>query len=296
MFDPNEHHSQCEDYLRRALQGIAILIQAEMLPKSTREAPWRLDAEVDGVKKSYVLRLDLGNSEREYQVLRALEPASIPTPRVYGWDPVGEALGVPCFLCDYIEGESLLKPMLAGEAWAEELYLDVVCELQGIMEADLREVSTWLNRVTALNVLESAHEYFQVNPHPFALNVYRVLKGKTPQFPEVRFSNGDLWLDNILVRDQQLAGVIDFEGAGFSDPIYEFLLSFFVEPRLRGRGIEERYCERIGCDPAILPWYHGLELFETWSWVLKKGVSFVHHTAESLEANLERWLVEFRGS
>jgi len=59
--------------------------------------------------KSFVLRLDARDSEREYQILRAIEAIPIPTPRVYGWDAAGEALGVPCFFCDYIEGQ--LKAM-----------------------------------------------------------------------------------------------------------------------------------------------------------------------------------------
>jgi hypothetical protein len=67
-------------------------------------------------------------------------------------------------------------------------------------------------------------------------------------------------------------------------------LSFFVSPGLQGRGIEERYCQRIGYDPAILQWYHGLEYLDTWRWVLLTGKGFVHHTAASLEADLEKWL------
>jgi aminoglycoside phosphotransferase (APT) family kinase protein len=251
---------------------------------------------VNGIVKSFVLRLNAKNSEREYQILRAIEPIPIPTPRVYGWDAAGEALGVPCFFCDYIEGESLLKPMLDGEAWAEDLYHNTVCALQRISEDDLGGSFPWLKRETAMDVLENAHEYFQRHPRPLATSVYRELKESVPQFPEVRFSNGDLWLDNFLVRDRQLVGVIDFEGAGFSDPIFEFLLSFFVSPTLQGRGIEERYCRRIGYDPSILLWYHGLEFFDTWGWVVKTGKSFVHQTAESLEANLEQWLVDIQGS
>jgi aminoglycoside phosphotransferase (APT) family kinase protein len=74
-------------------------------------------------------------------------------------------------------------------------------------------------------------------------------------------------LDNLIVRYGRLAGVIDFLGAAFSDPVYEFLLSFFVSPELKGRGMEKRYCRQIGVEPAILHWYHGLEFFETWHYV-----------------------------
>jgi aminoglycoside phosphotransferase (APT) family kinase protein len=296
MFDPKEHYAACENYLSRFLDGRVNFLQAEILPKSTRDAPWRLDVEVNGVRRSYVLRLDTQASEREYQILRLMESIPIPTPRVYGWDATGEALGVPCFFSDYIEGESLLKPMLAGGAWAEELYLDTVCALQKITQDDLGGTTSWLRKETAVDVLENAQAYFRSSPRPLATNVYHELKHRLPEFPETRFSNGDLWLDNLLVRDRQLAGVIDFEAAGFSDPIFEFLLSFFVAPALQGRGIEERYCRRIGYDPAILLWYHGLEFFDTWHWVLKTGKSFVDHTTESLEADLEQWLVDIQGS
>ena len=119
--------------------------------------------------------------------------------------------------------------------------------------------------------------------------VYSKLKETLPEFPTTRFSNGDLWLDNFIVRDKKLVAVIDFQHAGFSDPIFEFLLSFFVSPVLRGRGIVERYCRRMDFDPGILNWYHGLEYFDTWHWVLKTGEPFVNYTAESLEASVKQW-------
>jgi hypothetical protein len=40
-------------------------------------------------------------------------------------------------LCDFIEGESLLGPVLAGERWAEDLYIDTVCALQSITREQL---------------------------------------------------------------------------------------------------------------------------------------------------------------
>ena len=99
-----------------------------------------------------------------------------------------------------------------------------------------------------------------------------------------------LWLENFIARDKKLAGVIDFRGAAFSDPVFELLRSFFAEPGLQGRGIEARYCQRIGINPAVLHWYHGLEFLDTWRWVSLSGKGFVHHTAESLEKDIKNWL------
>jgi len=290
MFDPNEHRTQCEKYLSLCLGCHVEFIQAKMLTKSTREAPWRLDVRANGIEKSYVLQLDSKDIEYEYQVLKAMEAIPISTPRVYGLDSKGEALGVVCFFSDFIEGESLLGAMQAGETWAEELYINTVCALQAVTDDDLGSVAHGLKRETACDVLEDAYVYLKSKSHPLADAAYNELKARMPALPAVRFSNGDFWLDNFIVQDEKLAGVIDFQGAGFSDPIFEFLLSFFVSPELQGRGIEERYCREIGYDPAILQWYHGLEYFDTWRWVLLTGEDFVHHTAESLEMNLKKWL------
>jgi len=290
MFNPGEHRTQCEKYMSRFLESQVDFIRAELLTKSTREAPWRLDVRVNGAPQSYVLQLDPKDMEYEYRILKAVESIPVPTPHVYGLDLRGEALGVACFLRDFIAGESLLGPMLAGETWAEELYRNTVCTLQAVTEEDLGDVSPGLERNTAEDLLENVYAHLKSRSLPLADAAYKELKAGMPALLPVRFSNGDLWLDNFIVRDGKLAGIIDFQGAAFSDPVYEFLLSFFVSPELKGRGTEERYCQQIGVDPAHLQWYHGLEYFETWHYVLLTGKNFVHHTAESLEANLKEWL------
>ena len=161
MFDPNEHRTECEKYLSRYLECQVDFIQAEKLTKSTREAPWRLDVKVNGAIQSYVLQLDSKNIEHEYQVLKAMETIPIPTPRVYGLDLQGKAFGIACFFSDFIEGETLLGPMLAGESWAEELYINTVCKLQAVTEDELGSVAQSLKRETAEDVLEDAYDYLK---------------------------------------------------------------------------------------------------------------------------------------
>jgi aminoglycoside phosphotransferase (APT) family kinase protein len=290
MFDPNEISGQCACYMSRFLGGPVSFIRSEILPQSTRMAPWRLDVQLNGINRSYVLQLDTRGMEHEYQVLKAVESIPIPTPRAFGLDLQGEALGVPCFFSEFIEGESLLGPLQAGETWAENLYFDTVFTLLSVTGDDLGKIAQDLERTSAEDVLEKAYTSLKDRSLPLAEAVYQKLKTGMPALPPVRFSNGDLWLDNFIVKDRKLAGVIDFQHAGFSDPVFEFLLSFFVSPELQGRGIEERFCQRMEVDPAILHWYHGLEYFDLWPWLLKTGKTFVHHTLESVEMNLKKWL------
>ena len=290
MFNPNEHSEQCERYMSRSLGSAVKWIRAAQLTQSTREAPWRLDVRVDGVERAFVLQVDPSGMEYEYRILKAVESIPVRTPRAYGLDMQGEALGVPCFFSDFIEGESLLGPMLAGEAWAEELYFDTVCALQVVTDEDLGDLAQEVERIPTADMIEKKYARLKAKSFPLADAAYKKLKEEMPALPALRFSNGDLWLDNFIVKDGKLAGVIDFQNAAFSDPLFEFLLSFFVSPELQGRGIEERFCQRLGMDPAILHWYRGLEYFDVLPWLLETGKNFVHHTAASAEANLQKWL------
>ena len=154
MFDPNEHKEQCETYMSRSLGFPVDFVQARKLTQSSRQAPWRLDVRADGDLLSFVLQLDARGMENEYRILKAMESISIPTPHVFGLDLSGEALGTACFFSEFIFGESLLQPMLNGEAWAEALYFDAVTSLQAITKADLGEAADSVDTVTMDDVLE----------------------------------------------------------------------------------------------------------------------------------------------
>ena len=88
MFDPNEFSGQCASYMSRFLGCPVSFIRAEILPQSTRIAPWRLDVLMNGAPRSYVLQLDPRGMEYEYQVLKAVESAEfilIDVPSCKGW-------------------------------------------------------------------------------------------------------------------------------------------------------------------------------------------------------------------
>lgn len=284
---PNKISRLLSHGLGREVQVISLT----KLNESSREAPYRIDVQLNGHPRSLVMRCDQRGVGREFSILQALEPLPIKVPQVYIADLEGTTFGVPCFFCDFVEGEPLLNCVLAAELWAEELFIETVITLQSITRKQLKSAADFIEgQETALDILETAYLFFKKQPHPIADHAYNQLKQTLPQLPETRFSNGDLWLENLIVKDNQLSGIIDFEQAGFSDPIYEFLLSFFLKPELQKRGIEEKYCRRMGFDPDLLQWYRGLEFFDSLHWVIRLNETYGEHTAESLCRDLEIWL------
>jgi aminoglycoside phosphotransferase (APT) family kinase protein len=277
--------------LERALDHTVRAMRVTPLGASSRETPWRVDLETDRGGRRLLVRLGPSCSANEVAALAAMEDHSLPTPKTLHWDPEGKALGIPLFVSTFIEGEPLLDAMKAGEPWADALYIDTVCAVQSITAADLPpgSLETLEGSESALQVLEAGYAMFE-KPNPLAEAAYERLKATWPGPPGDRFSNGDLWPENLLVEGDRLVGIIDWQHAGFTDPIFEFLLPFFLVPELRDRGTEQAYCERMGFDETTLHWYHGLEFFDSLRWVLKTGEPYEIHTAESLERDLERWL------
>ncbi|MFC2094827.1 phosphotransferase family protein [Candidatus Bipolaricaulota bacterium] len=263
------------------------------LGASSRETPWRIDFSFNGLERTVLLRHGKTCSRNEAVALRAMEMNAIPTPKVLVWDAEGEAVGTPLFVSEFVAGESLLPPMKAGETWAIDLYIETACELQAIRAEDLpQELAAQLKTAeSAVDVLNDAYEMF-AEVDDLIEAAYRKLVDGQPILPKPQFSNGDLWPDNLLVNDRKVVGIIDWQHAGFSDPLFEFLLPFFLVPGLRGQGIEGRFCRRKAIDPDILHWYHGLEFFDSLRWVLRTGEPYEMHTAESLRTDLERWMAD----
>jgi len=266
-------------------------LKAAALGASSRETPWRVDLDTTTGRRTLLVRFGRSCSANEVTALEAMRNHPLPTPEVLHWDPDGEALGTALFVSAFIEGEPLLDAMKANEPWADSLYIGTVCAVQAITANDLPpgSIQAMEGHETALEVLEVAHARFE-HPDELVESAYRRLESTVPNPHGERFSNGDLWPENLLVQDRRIVGIIDWQHAGFTDPLFEFLLPFFLVPELRGRGTEETYCRRMGINPAVLHWYHGLEFFDSLAWVLKLNEPYGIHTAESLTRDLETWL------
>jgi len=300
-----ENKKRYDEYLSKSLGRPIELIGASQLSGGFRNAPWRLDV-VDGdMCISLVLKTAPSHRDKiieeaypynirlEFDTLRKLESIDPPTSKVWGLDEEGEALGTPCFVMEFIQGEPLMGPLFSGEPWAEDLYLDTVCTLQAITREQLGSLAKEFGKgCDALRHLKWAAERFpRYTSDPLVSKVHTRLKELMPPPLEPRFGNGDLNPMNMLIQDRELAGVIDFEFAGFSDPMFEFMSPICWYPQMRQRGLEERFCERNGFDLDIIECYRALVLFCTWFGMLANPrLEGEGRTTVSCRQELEQWV------
>jgi aminoglycoside phosphotransferase (APT) family kinase protein len=88
---------------------------------------------------------------------------------------------------------------------------------------------------------------------------FELLNRMTPSnVPEPAFTNGDLSPANFIFCGDGTVGIIDWEFAGFTDPLAEIILLRWWPPDrpfLSRFLIDELYCSCCGYDTALLPWY-----------------------------------------
>ena len=170
--------------------------------------------------------------------------------------------------------------------------LDTVCVLQAISHEQLGGLAAKFGKAsTAAEGLRCTAERFpRYTNDPLVSKVVGRLEAKMPPL-ELCFGNGDLSPSNMLVSGHALAGIIDFEFAGFFDPMSEFMLPFGRCPELRDKGLERRFCERHGFDCRMIDWYRAATDFGLWLHLLANPQAECEGcTTASCKVDLERWV------
>ncbi|MBV1859488.1 MAG: phosphotransferase [Nannocystaceae bacterium] len=161
--------------------------------------------------------------EREAKVLRALESTDLPVPQVIAHHVDGDAQWL---LMTRIPGDSGWTT-LAGASPAERRTL-------------LRALGDMLARIHATKIPDALNdadatpwlERHRVDAQELSLED-DLLASFGPPPPEVRtFIHGDFTLDNVLLCDGRVCGVIDWSGCGAGDPRFDIALSLATSPEL----------------------------------------------------------------
>lgn len=161
--------------------------------------------------------------KREAEVLRALESTNLPVPQVIAHHIDGDAQWL---LMTRIPGNSGWTT-LAGATPAQRGSLlralgDMLARIhatpipEALSDAD---ATPWLER-HRLDAQEASLEDDLLAPFG-------------PPAPEVRtFIHGDFTLDNVLLCDGRVSGIIDWSGCGAGDPRFDIALALATSPEL----------------------------------------------------------------
>jgi aminoglycoside phosphotransferase (APT) family kinase protein len=209
---------------------------------ATREA-WSLDATLEkpGSEREelpLVLLVFRPGGQRaftahdEFRLLAATRAAGAPVPKPMF---VGEAeLGRPFYLMERLAGETIGRRLVRDERFAAA---------RRVLPAQLGEALAAIHRValggspgsdaleflprptpgqpvvaSELDRLEELYRQITVEPHPAFEIAFRWLRGRQPAAGDVALVHGDFRIGNVMVGEEGLRAVLDWELAHVGDP------------------------------------------------------------------------------
>jgi aminoglycoside phosphotransferase (APT) family kinase protein len=170
--------------------------------------------------------------QREWAVLQALTATSLPVPRVHTFVERERQQGSECWLLmDYLPGETL-RTVLRREHDAPIRH-NLLTAFGSLLATVHRCVppagmgapgQTWLDRM-----LDRAEQYLQQYVVDGTSGLLQRLRTRRPPPVPECLIHGDYTLDNVLVQDGILVGLIDWAGGASGDPRYDLALA--TKPR-----------------------------------------------------------------
>ncbi|HKV55415.1 MAG TPA: phosphotransferase family protein [Candidatus Binataceae bacterium] len=203
---------------------------------------WREDGRE--IRRGFCVRKDpgagllreLSSLKEQYDVIKALEPTPVPTPRAYWYEADPALLGGPFFVMEKVEGEVPNPWARAGKEFYAKAaergklprsFIEALALLHNLdwratglaflgvpksgNDFALREIAKWERLI--------AHS--ESKPEPVLTELLMWLKANAPAAQRLAFVHGAYRTGNLIVRDDAIAAVIDWELQVIGDPMYD---------------------------------------------------------------------------
>jgi aminoglycoside phosphotransferase (APT) family kinase protein len=252
--------------------------------------------------------------QNQYDALRIVgELTDVPVPAVRHFEPTGEVLGTPFFLMDRVEGvvPPDVLPYNFGDNWLfdatpeqqrrlQDSTVDVVARLHAIPDAATRFAfldPRHPGDTPLARNLASARAWYDfaaagIGPSPLVERALGWLEGAVPEGLETVLSWGDARIGNVLYRDFEPVGVLDWEMATigpreldvswlvFAHRVFESITGVMGMPGmpqfLREEDVVAHYESLTGVALGDLHWFHVLNGVR-WSIVfMRTGARQIH--------------------
>jgi len=160
-------------------------------------------------------------AQREFKVLELLQKHAVPVPVPLYLDEAGVLLGTPGIVTTFVNGKQLfaLPDVLAS---AREL-AQVLAKIHSIpigpaereLLIDANQEMLWFRKAGMMPT-------YMAN-HPDGPSVWEAIERLLPtwQAPPSAFVHTDYWIGQVLWAQERISAVLDWEEAGYGDPIYD---------------------------------------------------------------------------
>ncbi len=169
------------------------------------------------------LRHNSNIAEDEYHLLRQLKEEGLAAPDAYYHDSAEAVFSDPCAVIEFIDGDTEFAP-----ADLDDYLHQCATHLAKIHQIDAKKLD-----LSFLST-QSENQAKKVQAQPEKLDetinegqVREVLNAAWPwpQVNETVLLHGDYWPGNLLWKDGQLVGVVDWEDAHLGDPLIDLAIS-----------------------------------------------------------------------
>lgn len=216
----------------------------------------RWDDEGSEVTHRFVLRSEAEGGvldtdiEKEFRVMDAAQATDAPVPETYWYEDDQAVIGAPFFVVSHVEGEAPntwkgSDRVTLEEAWETrnglpEQFVEAAAEVHSMSPEDVpflenpgadelveHELDRWVTKYEATDlrsepILDEAIRWFRENP---------------PEVEELTVVHGDFRIGNMLIEDEEITALLDWEMARIGDPMFD--LGYSSMPYLAGKLIDE---------------------------------------------------------
>jgi len=199
--------------------------------ETTRRLVARVDTDGD-VDRAHDTRNDI---ETEYWTMEAAYEAGVPAPEPVLYAGDDSVLGGRFFLVEYLTGDAPITwdprdRQELYEAWDDpentlpSQFVDATAAVHSVSP----EAVPSLDQTAAedivdreLDTYERIYEETKLKQEPAVQEALRWFRANKPAVPETTLVHGDFRVGNVLVTDDELTGVLDWEFARVGDPLYD---------------------------------------------------------------------------
>jgi aminoglycoside phosphotransferase (APT) family kinase protein len=235
---PEELREKLADFLARSHEATSVRVDnLRLLTGGASRQTWSFDATIEDEAGArtlpLVLRADpratpgLMTRELEYRLLEAAARAAVPVPKVH---LMGDgSLGLPFFLMERVEGETIPRRILRDDAYASAR--DTMAQQLGAILASVHRIP--LDGLEALPApppgrspaeheverFEATYRALTPEPHPAFELAFRWLRAYAPRSERRTLVHGDYRMGNLIVGSDRVRAVLDWELAHVGDPV-----------------------------------------------------------------------------